>query len=66
MSKKITMNGHAHKSVAEVFDDFVISQTAQGLSETMPKHHPSAVWIRKNFEKFPSFETKPPFGGCLG
>ena len=34
MSKKITMNGHSHKSVAEVFDDFVISQTAQGLSET--------------------------------
>ena len=31
MSKKITMNGHSHKSVAEVFDDFVISQTAQGV-----------------------------------
>ena len=29
MSKKITMNGHSYKSVAEVFDDFVISQTAQ-------------------------------------
>ena len=25
MSKKITMYGHSHKSVAEVFDDFVIS-----------------------------------------
>ena len=32
MSKKIKMNGHSHKSVAEVFEDFVISQTAQGLS----------------------------------
>ena len=31
MSKKITMTGHSHKSVAEVFDDFVISQTAQGV-----------------------------------
>ena len=34
MFKKITMNGHSGKSVAEVFDEFVISQTAQGLSET--------------------------------
>ena len=32
MSRKITMNGHSHKSVAEVFEDFVIPQTAQGLS----------------------------------
>ena len=32
MARKITMNGHSHKSVAEVFEDFVISQTAQGLS----------------------------------
>lgn len=27
------MNAHTHKSMAEVFDDFVISQTAQGMSE---------------------------------
>lgn len=33
MKRKITMNGHSGKAVAEVFDDFVISQTAQGLSE---------------------------------
>ena len=42
MSKKITMNGHSHKSVAEVFEDFVISQTAQGLSSitiTNYRHH---------------------------
>ena len=42
MARKITMNGHAHKSVAEVFEDFVISQTAQGLSEmtlTNYRHH---------------------------
>ena len=31
MSKKITMNGHSHKSVVEVFDDFVVSQTALTL-----------------------------------
>ena len=42
MSRKITMNGHSQKSVAEVFEDFVISQTAQGLSEmtlTNYRHH---------------------------
>ena len=33
MARKITMNGHSNKSVAEVFEDFVISQTAQGLAE---------------------------------
>ena len=66
MARKITMNASSNKTVAEVFEDFVISQTAQGLSETMPKHHPSAVWIRKIFEMFPPFETKPSFGGCLG
>ena len=33
MAQKITMNGHDRKTVAEVFDDFVISQTARGLTE---------------------------------
>ena len=33
MARKITMNGHSGKTVAEVFEDFVISQTAQGLAE---------------------------------
>ena len=32
MAQKITMNASSYKSVAEVFEDFVISQTAQGLS----------------------------------
>lgn len=32
MARKITMNASSYKSVAEVFEDFVISQTAQGLS----------------------------------
>ncbi len=42
MSRKITMNGHSRKSVEEVFGEFVISQTAQGLSLvtiTNYKHH---------------------------
>ena len=33
MAKKLTMNGQFRKSVAEVFDDFVISKTAQGVSD---------------------------------
>lgn len=33
MARKITMNGHNSKTVAEIFDDFVTSQTAQGLAE---------------------------------
>ena len=32
MARKITMNEHSRKSVAEVFEDFVISQSAQDLS----------------------------------
>lgn len=32
MARKITMNASSGKTVAEVFADFVISQTAQGLS----------------------------------
>ena len=33
MSRKITMNGHFRKSVAEVFEECVMSKTAQGVSE---------------------------------
>ena len=33
MARKITMNGQSRKSVAEVFDDFVMSKMAQGLSD---------------------------------
>ena len=34
MSRKLSLSGQSHKTVEEVFSDFVISQTAQGLSET--------------------------------
>lgn len=34
MSKKLSLSGQSRKTVEEVFGDFVISQTAQGLSET--------------------------------
>ena len=33
MSKKLSLSGQSCKTVEEVFNDFVISQTAQGLSE---------------------------------
>ena len=34
MSKKLSLSGQSRKTVEEVFNDFVISQTAPGLSET--------------------------------
>ena len=33
MAKRITMSGQSRKPMADVFEEFVISQTAQGLSE---------------------------------
>ena len=33
MARKITMGAQSRKSVAEVFDDFVVSKMAQGLSD---------------------------------
>lgn len=33
MSKKLSLSGQSRKTIEEVFGDFVISQTAQGLSE---------------------------------
>lgn len=32
MARKITMNGQSRKAVTEVFEDFIISQTAQGVA----------------------------------
>lgn len=42
MARKITMNANSNKTVAEVFDDFVISQTARNLADatiTNYRHH---------------------------
>ena len=51
MKRKITMNGHDRKAVAEVFDDFVISQTAQGLSEmTLTNYRRHFHSISKHFD----------------
>ena len=51
MLKKITMNGHSEKSVTEVFEDFVISQTAQGLSPiTIKNYHHHFHCISKHFD----------------
>ena len=45
------MNGHSEKSVAEVFEDFVISQTAQGLSPiTITNYHQHFHCISKHFD----------------
>ena len=40
MARKITFNGQFRKPLAEVFEDFVISKTAQGVSEvTIATYH---------------------------
>ena len=40
MARKITMNGQSRKPLNEIFDDFVVSQTAKGLSEvTIATYH---------------------------
>ena len=40
MARKITMNGQSRKPLKEVFDDFVVSQTAKGLAEvTITTYH---------------------------
>ena len=33
MAKKITLNGQFRKSISEVFEEFVVSRTASGLSD---------------------------------
>ena len=39
MAKKITMFGHSEKTVEEVFEGFVISQTARGLADITLKNY---------------------------
>ena len=40
MARKIILNGQFRKSVAEVFEDFIVSQTARGLSDiTISTYH---------------------------
>ena len=33
MGRKITMNGHIGQSVAEVYQDFILAKTAEGVSD---------------------------------
>ena len=33
MARKITLHGQFRKSIAEVFEDFIVSQTARGLTD---------------------------------
>jgi len=39
MAKKISMSVHAGRTIQEVFDDFVVSQTARGLSDVTIKNY---------------------------
>ena len=54
MARKITMNGQSHKSVAEVFEDFVLSQMAQGLSDitiATYRHHIQSISNHLDIQK---------------
>lgn len=54
MARKITMNGQSRKSVAEVFEDFIISQTAQGLSDitiNTYRHHIHSISNHLDIQK---------------
>ena len=54
MARKIKLNGHFSKSLAEVFDDFVVSQTAKGLSDitlTSYRHHLHSISNHLDIQK---------------
>lgn len=54
MARKITMNGRSRKSISELFDEFVLSQTAQGLSEitlTTYRHHIHSISYHLDIQK---------------
>jgi len=54
MTRKIKLNGQFSKSIAEVFDDFVVSQTAQGLSEVTLatyRHHIHSISNHLDIQK---------------
>jgi integrase/recombinase XerD len=54
MARKITMNEQSRKSVEEVFNDFVLSQTAQGLSDitiATYRHHIRSISNHLDIQK---------------
>ena len=54
MARKITMNGHLRKPMEEVFDDFIMSQTAQGLSDitiATYRHHIRSISNHLDIQK---------------
>lgn len=54
MARKIKLNGHFSKPLAEVFDDFVVSQNAQGLSPitlTTYRHHLHSISNHLDIQK---------------
>ena len=54
MARKITMNGQSRKAISELFDEFVLSQTAQGLSEitlTTYRHHIHSISYHLDIQK---------------
>lgn len=54
MARKITMGAQSRKSVAEVFDDFVVSKMAQGLSDitiATYRHHIRSISNHLDIQK---------------
>ena len=54
MARKIKLNGQFSKSLAEVFDDFVLSQTAKGLSDitlSTYRHHLHSISNHLDIQK---------------
>lgn len=54
MARKITMGAQSRKSVAEVFDDFVVSKMAQGLSDitiATYRHHIHSISNHLDIQK---------------
>lgn len=51
MGRKITMNGHIGQSVAEVYQDFILAKTAEGVSDiTIRNYHQHLHNISKYLE----------------
>ena len=54
MARKIKLNGQYSKTLAEVFDDFVLSQTAKGLSDitlSTYRHHLHSISNHLDIQK---------------
>ncbi len=67
MKKAIKMNRISTKSVAEVFEDFVLSQTAKNLSETTNqtyRAHIHSIEIIPDVKQLHTLPRRTPLSLC--